>query len=240
MTADLSAGAVLLLSPHSDDIAYSLCGRLLADGIRLEACVMVTVFSISQFAPYANPPLADTAAITAFRADEDWAFARAVGLQRIELGLCEAPIRDGITNVDDLFTRECLGHPYLGTLITKLRPVLTAADWSEIYLPLGLGGHIDHLMLKEAVLHSGIKAQRVRFYEDLPYAGEMTEVEYHAEIARLAAGLTSELTPMDAWVERKLALLRLYSSQVAQKDLQFVLNLTARIGGERVWRLPQS
>jgi len=238
LTGDFRGRNVLLLSPHSDDIAYSLCGRLLAGRTPPEACALVTVFSISQFAPFADPPLDDIAAITTLRGEEDQAFARAMGFVRAEMGLSEAPIRDGLTNLDDLFTIDHLAHPYLATLTREMAAVLTAADWSEVYLPLGIGGHVDHGLLNEAVRRAGADRTRLRYYEDLPYAGEMEQSEYEREIARLADGLRPELTPAGAWVERKLALLGLYPSQVQHSDLQSVLALTARIGGERLWQFP--
>jgi LmbE family N-acetylglucosaminyl deacetylase len=42
----------------------------------------------------------------------------------------------------------------------------------EVWLPAGLGGHVDHIAARDAALSATTLTQRVRLYADLPYAGQ--------------------------------------------------------------------
>ncbi|WP_437605113.1 hypothetical protein WMF20_28515 [Sorangium sp. So ce834] len=237
MSGAATARDVLLISPHCDDIAYSMAGRLLAGREDPRRCHMEIVFSVSAFAPYAEPPLSSVEAITARRASEDASFARALGLERGAMGLEEAPIRDGITDVDGLFVTDAVAqnHPFARTLRGYLRPLLRRS-WSRIYAPLGLGGLLDHLLVRDAVLIERPPGAALFLYEDQPYAGELSDAEYHREVARLARGMTPDYVAEDGWLIQKTQLLRLYRTQVAEKDVAAVMRATQRIGGERAFR----
>ena len=228
---------ILLVSPHADDVAYSLGGHLITGALPGKHCVLVTVFSVSDFAPYLLPPSGDSRVVSQVRADEDRRFAMSHDLQLIRLDHQEAPIRDNIRHVNDLFKNhlEIIGHPYLPQVRATIGGLLQLKRWSKVFGPLGLGGHIDHLLVRETLDSLFRKGSRFFFYEDLPYAGEIAVEDYHSELPLLTAGMASTSLPPSDWLDLKLKCLKFYGSQVADKDLCSVIEATDRANGERVW-----
>ena len=55
-------------------------------------------------------------------------------------------------------------------LAQLLREHLAEAD--EVWLPAGLGGHVDHVAARDAALSATGSMHRLRLYADLPYAGQ--------------------------------------------------------------------
>jgi LmbE family N-acetylglucosaminyl deacetylase len=227
--------SALYLSPHCDDIAYSLAGRILSHGYRAAQGLVVTMFTQSNFAPYAAPDL-DTNEITRLRRGEEAAFCDALNLQVVSLPLSEAPLRGYWTTGALFVTREAARlDPVIATVEVWLQALARQYEPDEVYAPLGIGGHVDHLVARLAAQSVFGTRCRLLLYEDLPYAGELVEEARLAELEQAAAGLRSMLIPSGDWLAAKLKLLRLYSSQVAAKDLQTVSAYTDLIGGERVW-----
>ncbi|SDR57036.1 GlcNAc-PI de-N-acetylase [Rhizobiales bacterium GAS191] len=234
----------LYLSPHCDDIAYSLAGRILAgeEATGQEIIgpgIVVTIFTQSDFAPYASHGLArlDTDAITQLRRTEETAFCHALNLESVPLPLAEAPLR-GERTIDDVFVTDTTARldPIISSVVSLLETLAEQRRPGRVYAPLGISGHIDHLVTRfaaESVF--GAKRCSLLLYEDLPYAGELPADACRAELERLAVGLRPALTPAGDWLPAKLHLLSGYTSQVASKDLQAVISHTERIGGERVW-----
>ncbi len=230
---------VILFSPHCDDIAYSLTGRILAGRESAQECVVATVFTRSTFAPYS--PLCssgDVEQITCLRLGEELEFCRSLGLAHVGLGLPEAPLR-GFDLVDDLFTtkRRVDDDPIQPEVERLLGELSSVCRPDRVYCPLGIAGHVDHLIVRQAIESVFVGVCPVHYYEDLPYAGELTDEEYHESLTNYAAGLRPE-TIVGDWLDRKLALLGGYTSQVAAKDKQSVRDHTRRVGGERGWVVP--
>lgn len=231
----MSAAPVLYLSPHRDDIAYSLAGRLLCAAASRSAGVAVTVFTRSNFAPYARPGLG-IAAITRLRGAEDAEAYRALRLRSLSLPFAEAPLR-GYRTVDALFVDDAVAmrDPAVGALVRHLTTLNAMLRPRAVYAPLGIGGHVDHLVTRVAAQAAFASRCEVWLYEDLPYAGELDARAYGTELARRTGRARPALTPNGAWLADKLRVLAGYTSQVARKDLCAVVAHTYRIGGERVW-----
>ncbi|QXH33890.1 PIG-L deacetylase family protein [Pseudomonas muyukensis] len=230
-------GEVWLLSPHCDDIAYSLAGRLLSGAERGQHVRLLTIFSQSRFAPYA-PTLRSQAQISRWRQAEEARFCDALHLAHECLDLAEAPLR-GYPDVDSLFIADGATpeDPELERLEQRLRQRLEQARPARVYAPLGVGGHIDHLLTRRAAQRVFAAICPLLFYEDLPYAGELSAHALAQQLAHTAQGLRPLLTPLADWLPEKLRHLAGYASQVAEKDLAAVATHAHSIGGERVWTL---
>jgi LmbE family N-acetylglucosaminyl deacetylase len=127
----------------------------------------------------------------------------------------------------------------------RARPVRTVverllAGGATLWIPAGIGGHRDHLDVRDALLPLAqeLPLSRVRVYADLPYAAE-AGYELPAEIAAALPGLRPgdvHLTGA-AW-ERKLAAVRCHASQIAPLQRHGAPQLL-RPGGalarERAW-----
>lgn len=233
--------AHLFVAPHPDDVALS-CGGLVARlRERSESVGVATIYSGAgsgaELTPYQREALGfgerpgpiAPAEVMAERAAEDAAYAAAVGARLFRADEPDAVFRGyegedqlmGPPRPDDLPPYRCLE-----AALDSLRPAVA-------YLPLGVGGHVDHRLVHQAAIillgggrypHGGIPPKRncrLVFYEDLPYAAF---AEFHS-LEQLRpdqlAGLSPWITLVPEHVEltgdladRKLAGIRAYASQI--------------------------
>src|SRR6266536_1600278 len=157
---------ILLLSPHPDDIAWSLGGtvsRLRQAGAQLFA---ITLFARSRYAP--GSPAHGSSAATQVRALEEDAWASLAGVQLDRADLPDASLRgyDDDTEMGAKPSGEIVraARACLRTAFEAVRPHLTFAQ-------LAMRGHVDHLAVRLAVSRSlQPPAPGLLWYEDLPYA----------------------------------------------------------------------
>ena len=244
---------IVVVSPHRDDACFSLG---LSVGAWIEAgqtVAVVNCFTRSEYAPYAefefihsNDRMARVSALR-LREDEAWQKMYARGLQLVDLNLKDAPLRLHIA-VDQV-----LGWPVNpdDKTMSKLPRAVAALRPDAVVLPLALGGHVDHVTARSAMLigdeiGAGLAGQMpMAFYEDLPYAarpGAAGEIEGVAQ--GLGADLGRELEPVfvteeglvDEAVERKRRLALCYDSQIADEVAQQIAAFSVGYGGrERLW-----
>lgn len=201
--------------------------------------------------------------ITRLRKLEDASYFKALGAPRIDFDLLAASLRGYGWSLYVTDTDIAKNDPIFRVVVRLIRNLtasLVSADTSSsmqapesmrnsgrfiMLLPLGLGGHVDHLILREAC--SGVAQNQVRvYYEDLPYAARLTD----DEIERVVRDFDSELRPhlfnIEASLARKIENLKLYKSQVSDKEVEQVLSYATRLGAglgpcERLWyrQLPE-
>jgi LmbE family N-acetylglucosaminyl deacetylase len=206
----------LYLSPHSDDICFSLGG--LAEHRR--AGTLLTILPISGYVPTppgaARPP-ADQ--VTRTRKAEDEAFAAACGLRARFLNMrCASLLGRGSRDLS-----------WAGENADRIEPVLMKAVMNAaarsrgvrpwLFCPSGIGGHVDHVAIRMGVVRHLDRLNRyfrIAFYEDLHYASH--PIVRSSGIARLLQDLPRRsfrrhVLPLGEGVAAKLALIRLYASQ---------------------------
>lgn len=152
---------VLYVSPHLDDVALSCAGALVTRAAAGERVVVATVFSSG--APRR---------VHASRRAEDRRALRTLGIEAVHLGFVDAPARLG---VPASFRTLLLGAPPDRALVAAVSEALGALrrrlSPDEVWLPLGVGGHVDHLATFAA---GSLLPGALRFYEDRPYAFSAT------------------------------------------------------------------
>lgn len=188
----------LYLSPHHDDVCFSL-----GHGAALTGGALVNVFTRSAWVaiPRDLPAgrEARIAAISALRAGEDARFAAAAGLERHDLGLAEPPL----VGRDPFDVRELKEEVDLlsATLAPKVLQLLGAAGgvaMPVLHCPMGIGGHRNHLSTLMAVrrLWPELAGRcELRCYEDLHYASAAAARE---------RGLTFFASLFDGWARTPL------------------------------------
>ncbi len=211
VAAEAGSAGNLYLSPHYDDIAFSLGAALLAS----PGGVLVDLFTRTGYvagAPTDVPDPAEAERISRLRQLEDDRFARRCNLEVIRLDLEEPGLRgrrsrDATGLADDVGQ---LREP-LFALLDRL------AAGRRVFCPAAVGGHVNHLATRAVViewLRRASAGSRVAFYEDLPYAASRRARRAGlAELRRLAgAGLRRR-----AWRagRDKLELINMYPSQHA-------------------------
>jgi len=245
-----SGDRVLLLSPHPDDVAYSI-GGLIAIATRTAHAVdvsLLTVFSRSAWALPKELRRRGPAAIEAVRTAEDAAFCSAYAIAHVALGFPDS----SLAGYDEEAERRAdpgtdPRAPAVAAAIAEHLRV-AAPDW--ILCPAAIGDHVDHRIVHDAVVGTGIADARGRaaadgasilFYEDIPYAAwsSLTEIDARAS----AAGLRAEpALAIDGVLAAKVQGMWGYASQTSGVTVEEMMMHAARVAppgaayGERLWR----
>jgi LmbE family N-acetylglucosaminyl deacetylase len=230
----------LMLSPHSDDVAFSLGGALLDNFF--SAAHVLTIFSKSSCT--IDDRGGSLEEVTTIRKSEDYAFAQVVkaNIQMTHLDRRAAPIRlgipeEGVCTCPQNFQDE----PELAVIASCLER--HAVGVALVIAPLGLGGHIDHRVVMTATIERIANHMPVAFYEDLPYAGTMSLSSIETHVASVSHALISDLSPCVFQTGRpiaeKLRAVGVYESQVDSRTLGRISKHSEMIGdgrvAERLW-----
>jgi LmbE family N-acetylglucosaminyl deacetylase len=221
-----TADRPVVFSPHLDDASLSACLQLSRDG-----ALAVTVFS--------GPPQDDrqltywdsltraTSSADRVRerlAEDDRAMCL-IGCETARAGLPEHQYRDALDQ---------------DALLSAIAPYVDKAR--EVWIPAGLGGHPDHVALRDAVLSvaAGLPVES-HLYADIPAglwygwpswvtgepADDYLDPDYffQAELAQRgldAGNLTPEVFPLDAAMRKhKEQVLHCYRSQLPALSMTF-------------------
>ena len=209
----------LVLSPHLDDAAFSV-GPLIAGATRDRPVTVATAFTESVAEPRGFalacqtdkglPPEADYMAL---RRREDIEWATHLGATTMHGPFREAPHR-GYDSAEALFSgihsADCIGEALAGWLsatIAEQEPAL-------VFLPLGVGSHVDHLWLRQAAETALPDALPRVYFADQPYCAKRGYAladlrQSHAE------GLAAHrVTPDPATVHTALDANEAYETQI--------------------------
>lgn len=235
----------LFLSPHLDDVVLS-CGGFVWQVVSDGRTALVATFYSGDPPSGALPPLARKAhdlwglrenAMRA-RREEDVRACSELGAEYIHMGMIDCVYRCDPDSGDPFYPAQedvfgSIRPNDLDTCLGELSRLIRALPSSEhVLAPLGLGGHIDHKLVKLAIQQSSVGP--VCFYEDYPYCvgangcgPSGTRARVHA-LSRMA-------------LEHKLRAIRAYESQLrpvfsTPENVKPCLTAYARVvGGERLW-----
>ena len=156
----------LIISPHLDDAVLSIGGSIAA----MADATIATVYTVGPVLDEIAPELVKWGDYEA-RLKEDTAACEAVGANRVWLGHKERvwrgpmPAMGYFTTPDDR-----TGFALLEEIAASLdRLSETLGDFEEIYAPLGIGNHVDHVETMLATIEWAAARERIdrlRFYED--------------------------------------------------------------------------
>jgi LmbE family N-acetylglucosaminyl deacetylase len=224
---------LVMLSPHLDDAVLS-CGALMIHAARRTPVTVVTLFTEGGPPPYtlsARRYLRQVGARCAGRLyqqrrAEDRAALESVGVTCVHAGLTEALFRRRPqprwrSPYEHLLPE--LGHIYPVYRVHVTSGRIAAADAGTLHdacdviqrimclapavvlAPLGVGGHVDHVLVRTAAELSGA---RIVYYSDFPY--NQRDRDYNAFIRR--HGLVEKRWFGQA--QAKAELIRAYRTQV--------------------------
>ncbi len=229
----------LFISPHPDDVAFSCFGAIRTTEAASEVAVLITVFSESDWTAQTGfaPQLRHN--IAALRRKEDAAFAARFRCRQIDLCLPDSSVR-GYTE-QERYTGQPRFDPIAETLAEKLRDVVVEIGAIDrVFLPLGLGNHVDHLLVRNLGQRVFWNAPSLFFYEDLPYASRIEADQISAVVDSLGIHLRPTIEDLsELWAEKSDAV-RIYHSQLGPSTLERIASHARRIspsGGmaERYW-----
>jgi LmbE family N-acetylglucosaminyl deacetylase len=243
-------------SPHADDAALS-CGGQIAIRTRAgERCVIVTVMAGDPPAQTTITPFVEElwarwgigrgAAVTEARRSEDQAAAAVLGAEIVFLEYPDAIYRPYYTDVKAIFGTPAfpdmigLFNALANDLSNDQKLPIRASD--TVHLPLGVGGHVDHLIVGS--LGAALKRLKsVVWYEDFPYSRDRTLIEKTVQQRFKPTDQPISIThPLDNLaLDAKIKAVACYRSQLSSfwpDEMTMASNLrdyTREVGGEREW-----
>ncbi len=248
---------IIFEEPHSDDFALSLGG--LALKWKETGRKNINVYNVFSRSNYKAKDAAGNKdfleerilSVTATRIREEINCLNFLGANLITLGEKDAPLR-GYELQTKKFEFVNAKRDKKDTLVLRKLIELYKKHLSlncEVYTVLGIGGHTDHLLVRDAVIKAvlelkkkGMLKARVAFCEDIPYTeifGIKSDKNALAFIKKY--NLISITYPID--LEAKLKLLNFYKSQIYEEyfedirkgavELQREAN--SRTPMERIW-----
>ena len=182
----------LFLAPHLDDVALSCPARVLEENATGKKVLIATLFSH----PGATDAGRFKTADYVNRREENRKAAEALKADTLHAGMLDAPFRwDQYQKFTGLMFKRDANHAqtmmqaaeYIAKLIERAKP-------DVMFVPLGVGWHIDHRLTREAAMvgvsnykwrtlenknealtpelraHAANTTPRLVFYEDRPYA----------------------------------------------------------------------
>jgi LmbE family N-acetylglucosaminyl deacetylase len=198
---------LLAVSPHLDDVAFSCGGALVVLGragwdVRVVTVFTRTVTPLSAFALACQLDKGLDADVDymALRRDEDVHAMRCLSVASWQhLDLPEAPHR-GYVSAPDLFA----GRHRDDDALPLVRDVLAGAvaDADLVLGPQGLGDHVDHVLVRDALDQLEVPLLR---YRDTPYAMRLDVPE---------AGKEELAVPVGPALTDKIAACACYASQL--------------------------
>jgi LmbE family N-acetylglucosaminyl deacetylase len=247
----------IIFSPHLDD-AVLCCGGMMTKYIAAgDSVTMQTVFCGIVQPPYS--PLAtnfhnkwgNPKNMVRLRRAEDLAAGVKLGAEVVHGNRVEPIYRKGergqwlYHEVGDIFGER---HPADDRLVEEIFEEIIGRDDitdSNLYFPLGIGHHVDHIIMFEVGVMILERGYDVQFYEDFPYTIQKDNFEARRQELPGFEPVTILLSEdeMDAKIEAFLY----YRSQVPMlfKDFDRVSEVFRRFGrsitqdeesfGERLW-----
>jgi LmbE family N-acetylglucosaminyl deacetylase len=252
--SDAGVYDAIYLSPHLDDAVLSCGGRIAGEVARGERVAIATCFTADE---PAEPPSALAAdlrrwwslppgEVMARRRAEDLDACARLGVETLHLDLPEAPYRLGAGGAPHYATLGALfGEPAAADaadLGPRLDERLRALPpHRRLLAPLGVGGHVDHRLVRAAAGRVARAAPALAHYEEFPYS------EWKWFAVRRALGRAGDWVPevvaVDAAAfERQVDSILAYVSQVPalfRTEARLRKQLRRhhrRAGGERAWR----
>jgi LmbE family N-acetylglucosaminyl deacetylase len=209
----------LVLSPHLDDAAFSL-GPLIASATMNCAVTVATAFTASVAEPsgfalacQTDKGLPVEADYMALRRQEDIKWASQLNTTTHHGPLPEAPHR-GYNSAEALFSG-IHGHDRVGEALTGwLSQTIAEFTPDLVFVPLGVGNHVDHLWLRHAAETALPDGLAVIYYQDQPYCWKRRHSPKDLSQSHAKGLAIHRLIPNRTAVHRALNANECYATQI--------------------------
>jgi LmbE family N-acetylglucosaminyl deacetylase len=227
---------ILLLSPHADDVAYSIGGIVARLAMQADILLM-TVFGRSGWALPQTLCQASVDAISAMREQEDRAYCVR---RRIDYALLAYP-DSFVMGYDEAKELSVVAadDPRTTNIVKRVGDTVACLVPHIVFAPCGLGGHVDHQIVRTAV--DALDQVEVFYYEDVPYSASLSLAELDRQLT--AQGLAPTVTAdIELVLAGKCEDMWSYRSQTSALTIAEMLLHAGRVGmgtaryAERLWR----
>ena len=171
----------LYLSPHFDDAALSCGGLIRQTVLEGDHVIVVTIFGgqppqpdISSFAADLHARWGESTHPTDVRGEEDKMAMDLLGAEYLHLAYPDAIYRSADGSFLYQSDEELFGplrnedSGLVQQIAASVEDIAPPADGS-IYAPLAVGNHVDHQLVRAALISLVSRSSMVAYYEDYPY-----------------------------------------------------------------------
>jgi LmbE family N-acetylglucosaminyl deacetylase len=210
----------IYLSPHLDDAALSCGGAIAQHSSAGGRVLVVTICTAPSEGPFNRLAqefhgqwgLAPAQVVRARLREDEQAMER-LGADHYWAGMLDAIYRlpAAYDSRDRLFGMPVPTDPLFPAMAQLISELCARAPHANIYAPLGVGSHVDHLITYAAALGC---APKIAFYEDIPYVLRPGALERRLDDTRgpWVAGVIA----IDSALARKIGAVELYASQLSE------------------------
>lgn len=241
------------LAPHLDDATLSCGGQIIQQTSTGAKVLVVTVCAASppadaELTPYAQH-LHRTLGLgddpTAQRREEDRQALARLGCDGLHLDQLDAPYRVAAYGLRHAVFAAPVPDDPLGLAATEiLMQIQRQQPSARLYVPLGVGLHVDHQIICSAGFTLQERGATVVWYEDAPYATDPDAVALRLQM--LPGQFAPQVVDIGAALDRKLSAIAAYRSQLGklfrEAPMEQVMSEYARVVagmegqfGERLW-----
>lgn len=227
---------ILLISPHPDDVVLSL-GCMVDKFVQYFDIYIWDVFTVKKY----NKAMMNCDETTENVRKEEFEVWKNSGIHIVYDNFVDAQLRyhcrasqvmDGNVLLKKAWREEReilneIGNKYL-RLIRQIRP-------RYVGIPLGIGQHIDHLIVRKLVLEVE-GSHRIFLYEDMPYSmtKKWYEKAYKEMIQTMCVTEYTFFFSIDD-ICKKICLLKKYESQFTPHEIKLIEQYISRKKFERIW-----
>jgi len=218
----------ILISPHSDDIAFSIGGTLLQNFFK-RPILMLTIFTKSNYSPCIKMSNSET--ISKVRCLEDAEFADKLQIKLQSLNFSEPQLR-GYSR-KEIFANNNNSDPVYTEVYFALSKLIKSGQCELIVSPMGLGNHIDHINVCD-ICQRIAKENNIRiiFYEDLHYASQLTLKQISGRANFINPNLEHLKIYITTTFNDKIENIKLYKSQARRIFQTLIKSHSLRLGME--------
>lgn len=215
--------AHIYIAPHLDDAVLSCGGQIAqhrASGARVLAVTLCAASPtagtrLTPYAAHLERTYGLGADPTAGRREEDARALAILGCDGLHLDQLDAPYRlDAYGSRGAVFAPPVPDDPLGPATIEILGRLLAQQSQARLYVPLGVGSHVDHLVVCAAGLAVYNQGGNVVWYEDAPYAVEPELVAQR--LAMLPGPFEPVVVQIGPALDRKLEAIAAYHSQIGK------------------------
>lgn len=243
----------IYLSPHLDDAALSCGGQIFAQTTRGKSALVVTIMAgdppqatLTDFATSLHErwDMATNAVVT--RRAEDVAACRILGADYDHWTIPDCIYRRHPKTNEPVYPdwNDVINgiHPAELSLVNQLaQQIANLPDCDRIIVPLTVGNHADHILVRLAAERSQ-KNAHLFYYEDYPYVqlAGMLDAVLQTENEAL---IDEVVSLRDADLAVKASAIAVFDSQLStffngRSDLEKqITSYAKKVGGERIWHL---
>lgn len=244
----------LFIAPHLDDVVFS-CGGLVARASAAgERPLLLTVFAGAPASTTGLAPLDRLHALWGMagllpkevverRRAEDRAAAQVLGAECRFLEHCDAIYRSARYGARDALFGPPLAEDAARVVAIgdELVTLWRSLGEPRVYLPLGLGGHVDHRIVASAATPLCASGAEVWGYEDFPYARTagpeaLPQDRSAAQVIDVSATMSLRLEAMACYQSQLQAIFKDERYDEVTRAYAAATGLPGGAYGERVWR----